>query len=118
MSGNARLPSKTPTTHDADLWAMPVQHPYNPHAKRIGEMMQADLAKIGVKTEIKTFLLGRVPKAGPSLCSQAKAHPNGIDASADGRQPAGDWGRNHTAARRRLNMIRRMVAQLAEVTRL
>ena len=28
-----------------DLWAMPVQRPYNPNAKRIAELMQADLAK-------------------------------------------------------------------------
>ena len=34
---------------------MPVQRPYNPNAKRIAELMQADLAKIGVKAEIKTF---------------------------------------------------------------
>lgn len=26
-----------------DLWWMPVQRPYNPNAKRIAEMMQADL---------------------------------------------------------------------------
>ncbi len=41
-----------------DLWAMPVQRPYNPNAKRIAELMQADLAKIGVKAEIKTFEWG------------------------------------------------------------
>ncbi|MBP0651494.1 ABC transporter substrate-binding protein, partial [Mycobacterium tuberculosis] len=32
-----------------DLWWMPVQRPYNPNAKRIAEMMQADLAKVGVE---------------------------------------------------------------------
>ena len=35
---------KTPL--DIDLWYMPVARPYNPNGKRIGEMMQADLAKI------------------------------------------------------------------------
>ena len=35
-----------------DLWAMPVQRPYNPNARRIAELMQADLAKIGVTAEI------------------------------------------------------------------
>ena len=28
-----------------DLWWMPVQRPYNPNAKRMAEMMQADLAR-------------------------------------------------------------------------
>src|SRR4030095_3424773 len=30
-----------------DLWAMPVQRPYNPNAKRIAELMPAALAKVG-----------------------------------------------------------------------
>jgi len=45
-----------------DLWAMPVQRPYNPNAKRIAELMQADLAKIGVKVEIKSFEWGEYRK--------------------------------------------------------
>ncbi|MBF9235205.1 ABC transporter substrate-binding protein [Microvirga alba] len=51
-----------PNGLDTDLWAMPVQRPYNPNAKRIGELMQADLAKIGVKAEIKTFEWGEYRK--------------------------------------------------------
>ncbi len=34
------------------IWAMPVQRPYMPNAKRTAELMQADLAKIGVKVTI------------------------------------------------------------------
>ena len=45
-----------------DLWAMPVQRPYNPNAKRIAELMQADLAKIGIKAEIKSFEWGEYRK--------------------------------------------------------
>ena len=45
-----------------DLWAMPVQRPYNPNARRIAELMQADLAKIGVKAEIKSFEWGEYRK--------------------------------------------------------
>ncbi len=45
-----------------DLWAMPVQRPYNPNAKRIAELMQADLAKVGVKAEIKQFEWGEYRK--------------------------------------------------------
>src|SRR4029079_14860648 len=35
-----------PNGFETDLWAMPVQRLYNPNAKRIAELMQADLAKI------------------------------------------------------------------------
>ncbi len=37
------------------LWAMPVQRPYMPNARRAAELMQADLAKVGVKAEIVTY---------------------------------------------------------------
>jgi dipeptide transport system substrate-binding protein len=51
-----------PSGLETDLWAMPVQRPYNPNAKRIAELMQADLAKIGVKAEIKSFEWGEYRK--------------------------------------------------------
>jgi dipeptide transport system substrate-binding protein len=47
---------------EVDLWAMPVQRPYNPNARRIAELMQADLAKVGVKAEIKSFEWGEYRK--------------------------------------------------------
>lgn len=51
-----------PDGFTTDLWAMPVQRPYNPNAKRIAELMQADLAKVGVKAEIKSFEWGEYRK--------------------------------------------------------
>ncbi|MFK3659042.1 ABC transporter substrate-binding protein [Scandinavium sp. NPDC088450] len=45
-----------------DLWAMPVQRPYNPNAKRMAEMIQADWAKIGVKATITTYEWGEYLK--------------------------------------------------------
>ncbi|WP_431125513.1 ABC transporter substrate-binding protein [Variovorax paradoxus] len=51
-----------PDGFSTDLWAMPVQRPYNPNAKRIAELMQADLAKINVKAEIKSFEWGEYRK--------------------------------------------------------
>ena len=51
-----------PDGFDTDLWAMPVQRPYNPNAKRIAELMQADLAKIGVKAKIVTYEWGEYRK--------------------------------------------------------
>ena len=40
------------------IWAMPVQRPYNPNARRMAELMQADLANIGVDVEIVTYEWG------------------------------------------------------------
>jgi dipeptide transport system substrate-binding protein len=40
------------------IWAMPVQRPYNPNARRMAEMMQADFADVGVNVEIVTFEWG------------------------------------------------------------
>ncbi|MBL0370925.1 ABC transporter substrate-binding protein [Rhizobium sp. KVB221] len=37
------------------LWAMPVSRPYMLNARRAAELMQADLAKIGVEVEIVSF---------------------------------------------------------------
>ncbi|QKD00759.1 ABC transporter substrate-binding protein [Mesorhizobium loti] len=37
------------------IWAMPVQRPYNPNAQRMAEMMQSDLARIGVTVDVVTY---------------------------------------------------------------
>ncbi len=37
-----------------DIWAMPVQRPYNPNARRMAELMQHDLLQVGVKSRIIT----------------------------------------------------------------
>lgn len=47
---------------DIDLWAMPVQRPYNPNARRMAEMIQSDWAKIGVKAHIVTYEWGEYLK--------------------------------------------------------
>jgi dipeptide transport system substrate-binding protein len=51
-----------PNGFTTDLWAMPVQRPYNPNARRIAELMQADLAKVGITAEIKSFEWGEYRK--------------------------------------------------------
>ena len=51
-----------PDGFSIDLWAMPVQRPYNPNAKRMAEMIQADWAKIGVKAHIVTYEWGEYLK--------------------------------------------------------
>ncbi len=50
------------TALSTDLWWMPVQRPYNPNAKRMAEMMQADLAKVGITAELKSFEWGEYRK--------------------------------------------------------
>jgi dipeptide transport system substrate-binding protein len=44
------------------LWAMPVQRPYNPNAKLMAEMLQADWAKIGIKAKIVSYEWGEYIK--------------------------------------------------------
>src|SRR6266446_5544563 len=46
----------------AKLWAMPVQRPYNPNAKLMAEMMQADLKKVGIDVEIVSYEWGEYLK--------------------------------------------------------
>ncbi|GAB4013317.1 MAG: dipeptide ABC transporter substrate-binding protein DppA [Bdellovibrio sp.] len=44
-----------PNGFETEMWTLPVTRPYNPNGKKMGEMMQADLAKIGVKVKLVTF---------------------------------------------------------------
>ncbi len=40
---------------EMDIWAMPVQRPYNPNARRMAEVMQEDFSKIGVTVNIVSY---------------------------------------------------------------
>ena len=44
------------------LWAMPVQRPYNPNAKLMAEMLQADWSKLGFKVRIVSYEWGEYIK--------------------------------------------------------
>lgn len=44
-----------PNGFEAELWTLPVSRPYNPNGKKLGELMQADLAKVGVKIKLVTY---------------------------------------------------------------
>lgn len=44
-----------PNGFEVELWTMPVSRPYNPSGKKLGELMQADLAKVGIKVSLKTY---------------------------------------------------------------
>ena len=58
---------------DTDLWWMPVQRPYNPNAKRMAEMMQADLAKVGINAKLVSYEWGEYRKR-----MQAGEHQMGL----------------------------------------
>ncbi len=40
---------------ETDLWTLPVSRPYLPNGKKAGELMQADLAKVGIKAKLITY---------------------------------------------------------------
>jgi ABC-type transport system substrate-binding protein len=44
-----------PNGFKTEIWAMPVARPYNPDARKIAEIMQAQLAKVGVQVEIISY---------------------------------------------------------------
>jgi dipeptide transport system substrate-binding protein len=44
---------KTPI--ELELWTLPVTRPYNPNGKKMGELMQADLAKIGINVKLVSY---------------------------------------------------------------
>ena len=48
------------------IWAMPVQRPYNPNARRMAELIQSDFAKIGVTVEIVSYEWGEYLKRSKS----------------------------------------------------
>lgn len=50
------------TALESDLWWMPVQRPYNPNAKRMAEMVQADLAKVGINVKLVSYEWGEYRK--------------------------------------------------------
>jgi len=50
-----------------EIWAMPVQRPYNPDARRMAEVMQADFKEIGVNVEIVSYEWGEYLKRSKDL---------------------------------------------------
>lgn len=44
-----------PNGFETELWTLPVSRPYNPNGKKMGELMQSDLAKIGIKVKLVTY---------------------------------------------------------------
>jgi len=47
-----------PNGFEMDLFALPVSRPYNPDGKKVGEIMQAQLKKVGINAKIITYDIG------------------------------------------------------------
>ncbi len=50
-----------------NIWAMPVQRPYNPNARRMAELIQSDWKKVGVDAEIVSYEWGEYLKRSKDL---------------------------------------------------
>ena len=57
-AAKAMLEEEGVTDLSMKIWAMPVQRPYNPNARRMAELMQADLAEVGVDAEVVSYEWG------------------------------------------------------------
>nr|WP_319247678.1 ABC transporter substrate-binding protein [uncultured Celeribacter sp.] len=57
-AAKAMLEEEGVTDLSMKIWAMPVQRPYNPNARRMAELMQEDFAKVGVDVEIVSYEWG------------------------------------------------------------
>lgn len=44
-----------PDGFETELWTLPVSRPYMPNGKKAGELMQADLAKVGIKVKLVSY---------------------------------------------------------------
>jgi dipeptide transport system substrate-binding protein len=70
-----------PNGFEIELWTQPVARPYNPNGKKMGEMMQSDLAKVGIKAKLVTFdwptYLAKVQKGEHALLQLGWSADNG-----------------------------------------
>jgi dipeptide transport system substrate-binding protein len=57
-AAKAALAKEGITNLSMKVWAMPVQRPYNPNARRMAELIQEDFGKVGVKVEIVSYEWG------------------------------------------------------------
>ena len=64
-----------------ELWTLPVTRPYNPAGKKLGEMMQADLSKVGIQVRLRTYdwptYLDKVDKGEHTLAQAGWSGDNG-----------------------------------------
>eukprot|EP00479_Gromia_sphaerica_P012096 TRINITY_DN6230_c0_g1_i1.p1 TRINITY_DN6230_c0_g1~~TRINITY_DN6230_c0_g1_i1.p1 ORF type:complete len:272 (-),score=41.88 TRINITY_DN6230_c0_g1_i1:169-984(-) len=61
-AAKAALEAEGVTDLKMKVWAMPVQRPYNPNARRMAEVIQSDFANVGVEVEIVSYEWGEYLK--------------------------------------------------------
>ncbi|OKL43068.1 ABC transporter substrate-binding protein [Pseudovibrio exalbescens] len=66
-AAKAMLEAEGVTDLDMKVWAMPVQRPYNPNARRMAQLIQEDFSKIGVDVEIVSYEWGEYLKRSKEL---------------------------------------------------
>jgi len=70
-----------PNGFETEIWTLPITRPYNPNGKKMGEMMQADLAKIGIRVKLITYdwatYLSKANKGEHSLIQMGWTGDNG-----------------------------------------
>ncbi len=70
-----------PKGFKTDLWTLPVARPYIPSGKKLGEMMQADLARVGIQANIVTYdwptYINKVAEGEHSLAQTGWTGDNG-----------------------------------------
>ena len=57
-AAKAMLEEEGVTDLSMKVWAMPVQRPYNPNARRMAELIQEDFSQVGVDVEIVSYEWG------------------------------------------------------------
>ncbi len=57
-AARAMLEEEGVTDLSMKVWAMPVQRPYNPNARRMAELIQEDFSEVGVDVEIVSYEWG------------------------------------------------------------
>ncbi|RYH07309.1 ABC transporter substrate-binding protein [Tropicimonas sp. IMCC6043] len=57
-AAKAMLAEEGITDLSMKVWAMPVQRPYNPNARRMAELIQEDFAQVGVDVEVVSYEWG------------------------------------------------------------
>ncbi len=98
-----------PDGFETELWYLPVSRPYNPDGKRMAELIQSDLAKVGIRARLKTKPWSRVPGRSASRHSadvavrldrrqwrsrQLPAHPAWLRGRAGRRQQSREMVRS------------------------
>ncbi|MDD7908981.1 MULTISPECIES: ABC transporter substrate-binding protein [Pseudovibrio] len=66
-AAKAMLEAEGVTDLSMKIWAMPVQRPYNPNARRMAQLIQEDFSKIGVNVEIVSYEWGEYLKRSKEL---------------------------------------------------